>query len=533
MKLKIKDYIKIYIFPNFIQLLYQLGFNYSVLGKFTFFKKSNLIAQAKNLGSFKIKSPLKKQKIYFLLMLPGSGYHLYTESLIALGLKKRGHDIFFVIDDNILPIHELKKIGNEKNWDYEAERDFFFAEKFLDKLGLDFIKISELVRDVNKLRYEKKYDSILEATLLKHYKIGLIDNTLPLIRKKTELIKKAISITEHVGKCIAQLNPDKVIMSHGIYSTWGPPFQILTKKKIDVLVHGRGKRKNSKVFNWNKTGDSWNIDEEWDKIKTKKLNSNEINDLAKYLDSRILHRDDVFVYNFGENLSNDETFKLLKLDPEKPVYTLFTNVLWDAASAQREIAFKNPIEWVIETIKWFKTNPEKQLIVKIHPAEVIIGTNMPFYDIILSKVNPPSNVRIIKPSEKVNSWSIYNISELGIVHTTTVGMEMPLVNRPCIVVSKTHYRNKGFTIDVNSKEDYFKALKNFNPQSINYKKNKIQALKYAYLIFIRYQIPFNYFFEEISTDIRGFRFNNINEYLNDINFSNILNSIENKNPILK
>ena len=37
-----------------------------------------------------------------------------------------------------------------------------------------------------------------------------------------------------------------VIMSHGIYSTWGPPFQKLINNQIDTLVHGRGK-KHSKV----------------------------------------------------------------------------------------------------------------------------------------------------------------------------------------------------------------------------------------------------------------------------------------------
>ena len=47
------------------------------------------------------------------------------------------------------------------------------------------------------------------------------------------------------------------------------------------------------------------------------------------------------------------------------------------------------------------------------------------------------------------------MTDLGIVHTTTSGMEMPLVNVPVVVVSNTHYRGKGFTIDVENKEDYF------------------------------------------------------------------------------
>jgi hypothetical protein len=67
----------------------------------------------------------------------------------------------------------------------------------------------------------------------------------------------------------------------------------------------------------------------------------------------------VFVFNFGGETSNKETFEFLGLDENKPVYTMFTNVLWDAASAQREIAFSNPVEWVLETIRWFNEASRK------------------------------------------------------------------------------------------------------------------------------------------------------------------------------
>src|SRR5690606_8487423 len=154
-------------------------------------------------------------------------------------------------------------------------------------------------------------------------------------------------------------------------------------------------------------GDSWDVSEEWDNVKDQPLTDAQLQLINEYLQSRISHKDDVYVYNFGPETDKSETLKSLNLDPSKPIYTLFTNVLWDAASAHREIAFNNPIEWVIETIEWFNNHPDKQLVVKLHPAEIVIGTNMPFYDIIINKVKPKDNIKIIKPEEKVNSWSIY------------------------------------------------------------------------------------------------------------------------------
>jgi hypothetical protein len=532
-KLKIKDILKIKVFPNLILLLHKLGFSYKKLGNISFFNKSLMLAQSNKLGDFEVDHVDNKQNIYILEMLSGSTFHLYTEALMALGLKKKGHQITFIIDDGALPIHELKRVENEINWEYDAYKDYIFAANFLTRLKLDFIPISKFIQDKKNIDYNDKYNSILEASLLKKYKVGVLSENLPFLKKITTEIQKAIAITHYIGDKLVEIKPDSVIMSHGIYSTWGPPFQVLNDNNIPTLVHGRGKKRHSQVFNWNKTGDSWDVSEEWQRVKNKDLTGSELKEIKDYLGSRISHKDDVFVYNFGQETSKNETIKFLGLDKGKPIYTLFTNVLWDAASAQREIAFKNPVEWVIETIQWFNDHPEKQLIVKIHPAEVVIGTNMPFYDIILSRITPNKNIRIIKPDEKVNSWSIYEISDLGIVHTTTAGMEMPIVNKACVVVSKTHYRNKGFTLDVNSKEEYFGLLENFEESTIDFEKNKKEAIKYAYLLFIRYQIPFNMFYEDVSTHIIGYRYDTIERYFEDRFYSKIIDKIIQKETFFK
>lgn len=529
--MKLKDSIKINVFPALILSLHRIGLSYERLGNISFFAKSNLLAQAKELADFKVESNPQPQNIYVLLMLSGSKFHLYIEALLALGLKKKGHKLTFIIDDNALPIHELKKLGNEENWDSMAVLDFKFAAKFLETLDLDYVSISEFIKDEGVVAYDSSYDAVLEATLLKQYKVGTISSDLPNLKEKEELVKKSIAISEAVGKKVLKMKPNSVIMSHGIYSTWGPAFQILDNENIPVLIHGRGKKRHTQIFNWNLTADSWDVSAEWEKVKDKALTEEESNQINEYLGSRVTHKDDIFVFNFGAKTTDRETIAYLGLDPDKPIYTAFTNVLWDAASAQREIAFSNPVEWIIETIRWFNERPDKQLIVKIHPAEMIIGTNMPFYDIILSQVSPNSNVRIIQPQEKVNSWSIYNITTLGIVHTTTAGLEMPLAYKPCIVVSKTHYRGKGFTIDINSNKEYFEMLESFDPKLVDYEYNKEMALRYAYLLFMRYQVPFNMFFELESTNITGFRYTNMEDYLTQPIFSHIIESIENKTNI--
>src|SRR5690606_17381776 len=107
-----------------------------------------------------------------------------------LGLKKRGHKIIFIIDDNTLPIHELKRNGNEHNWDIQAEADYVFASQFLTSVGLKFKSIRDFIKDAPNLEYNPQYEYILEATLLKHYKMGEISENLPFLDQKKELIKR-------------------------------------------------------------------------------------------------------------------------------------------------------------------------------------------------------------------------------------------------------------------------------------------------------------------------------------------------------
>jgi capsule polysaccharide export protein KpsC/LpsZ len=274
------------------------------------------------------------------------------------------------------------------------------------------------------------------------------------------------------------------------------------------------------------TSDWWDVSEEWEKVKDIPLDEEQRLKINRYLKTRISHTEDLMVYNFGPLEEREKTLQRFNLDSGKATYTLFTNVLWDAASAQREIAFANAIEWVFETIEWFASHPEKQLIVKIHPAEVVIGTNQPFAELITNRFPAlPANVRMIKPDEKVNSWSIYEVTDLGLVHTTTAGMELPLLGIPSIVVSKTHFRGRGFTIDLNSKDAYFDYLSQFKKENVETERSKILAERYAFLLFERYQVPFEVFNLDEKRGVNFWRFNSISELFKIDYFEDIIDSI--------
>jgi hypothetical protein len=100
---------------------------------------------------------------------------------------------------------------------------------------------------------------------------------------------------------------------------------------------------------------------------------------------------------------------------------------------------------------------------------------------------------LIKPKEKVNTYDVMEITDLGLVYTTTVGLEMAMSAIPTVVVGNTHYRNLGFTFDPDSYVSYYKLLGAMleNPRQYRLPAEKVDlAWKYAYHFFFDFPRPF-------------------------------------------
>jgi hypothetical protein len=347
-----------------------------------------------------------------------------------------------------------------------------------------------------------------------------------MVKEMKSRARHAAFISEALGEAIVSLHPERVAFSHGTYTTRGPFKDVINQAHIPQFSISRAKMAKTQKFNWKTPGDWWDVESTWEEFRNKSLNPKQFRIIEKYMQSRRSHQRDVMVYNFTGEEDKDVTYQKLGISASKETYTIFTNVLWDAASAQREIAFNNSVEWVIDTIKWFKDHPSKQLVVRIHPAESVIGTKQPMYELINDNIkNIPGNVIILKPDASVNSWSLLKVTNVGLVHTSTVGMELALEGIPCICVSKTHYRNKGFTIDINSREEYFSILENGvrNFDAVNCKE---QSLKYSYVLFMKYQIPLPFFNPQSHISINSFSFNDWKEVTSSKGVKTIVDAIE-------
>jgi hypothetical protein len=498
--LTIKDVVRLYGVPAAARFGRVLGKSWTEIG--SVLGREALIAQAGSLNGVHAAESAAPPLDVVFATFQGMNHHVVSvDVVLARALRARGHRIRFVLCDQVLPLCQTKHAGWEHKWDRFCGQCYGFARRYIEAAGFEVLTFSELM-EVDPPT-DERWASYVESALLKHYRVGTLPDT-PEVAERRDLFRQTAAISASVGRRLVSMRPDRVIMSHGLYCTWGPARETLLEAEIPVVTSGPGKKKDTITLNWSVSSDNWDVSREWERVRDRPLTPEQNATLDAYLHSRRLHTEDARVYNFGAEESVEDTKARLQLDSEKPTFTLFTNVLWDAASAQREIAFSNPIEWVMETIKWFGSHPELQLVIKIHPSEIVIGTKQPFAQEIARHVpSVPPNVRIIEPQEEVNSWSIAKVTDLGIVHTSTVGMELPLEGVPCMVVSKTHYRGKGFTEDVASREEYFEVLENWNGSRIDEETMRTLARRYAYVLFERYQLPFPFTFEVGLYDVRA------------------------------
>jgi hypothetical protein len=193
----------------------------------------------------------------------------------------------------------------------------------------------------------------------------------------------------------------------------------------------------------------------------------------------------------------------LNLD-DRPIVLLATNVLGDSLTLGRDLFSTNMADWILRTIRFFADHSQVQLVIRVHPGERLM-TGPSMVDIV-KKAYPqlPENVRLVGPLDKVNTYDLMELISLGVVYTTTTGLEMVMNRIPVVVAGDTHYRGRGFTLDPGSWEEYFTLLERIPGEASPFRLTDEQvelAWRYAYHFFFTYPLPFPWHLVGFSKDI--------------------------------
>ena len=201
-----------------------------------------------------------------------------------------------------------------------------------------------------------------------------------------------------------------------------------------------------------------------------------------------------------------ETGNALGLD-DRPVVLLAANVLGDSLTLGRNIFAESMSEWITRTVQFFAGRPEVQFVIRVHPGETMVPKAKSMAAVVREALSEiPEHIHIIAATDKINTYDLIEIADLGLAYTTTVGMEAAMNGIPVICCGQTHYRARGFTIDPNSWNEYFAALEKVLADLPAHRLNEGQtsrAWNYAYRFFFEYPRPFPWrlmnFWDDLET----------------------------------
>lgn len=300
--------------------------------------------------------------------------------------------------------------------------------------------------------------------------------------------------------------PDVAIIPNGTILEFGSAYRVCRYLKIPTSTYEFSDKRGSMWLAQNDEIMQQNTDALWAANAQYKLKPAELEETRVLLSSRrnaTTYGD--FTRKWQRIPAEGQAAIKKKLGlTDAPVVMLATNVLGDSLTLGRNTFTKSMSEWIIRTIQYFIERPEVQLVIRIHPGEALVthGTILEMIRRTLPQL--PEHIKLIEPLDEVNTYDLMDVADLGLVYTTTVGLEMALRGIPVVVAGKTHYRNRGFTHDPGTWVDYFKLL---NRLLENIKANRLSedqvglAWKYTYLFFFRYQLPFPWTMGQLREDL--------------------------------
>ena len=289
--------------------------------------------------------------------------------------------------------------------------------------------------------------------------------------------------------------PDVVIVPNGTIQEFGIIYHVARHLGIPVVTYEFGDQRDRIWLAQNGQIMRQETDDLWEARRQHPLSPEEFERLRSLLAARqqaTLWENFARLWQGVPSQGGEQVRTALLLD-DRPVIMLATNVLGDSLTLGREVFSSGMAEWITKTVQYIAKRPEVQLVIRVHPGEIL--THGPSMMDVVRQALPviPGHIKLVSPQDKINTYDIMEIADAGLVYTTTVGMEMAMNSIPVIVAGQTHYRGRGFTIDPPTWDSYFTCLRKLlaDPKGQRLALPQAElAWQYAYRFFFEFPMPF-------------------------------------------
>lgn len=296
-------------------------------------------------------------------------------------------------------------------------------------------------------------------------------------------LRSARRVVHGLSSALDRLQPDVVVLLNGLFLFEALCWELCRQRGIDVVTYERGLIKETLLFRRGVPACLLDVSSLWEQERTRSLTEDESVTLDAYLEERKHGRRTI------DRFWQDARFERHERRASGLSVALFTNLTWDSAVIGQEVGFSSIQAWVAAAIESFTRRPTHELVIRIHPAEVKLPgkqTREPLDGFIAERFPQlPPNVRVIAADDPTSSYPIMAGCDVGLVFSSTTGVELALEGKPVIVAGRSHYRGKGFTLDVSSPAEFEQRLDEVLADPSAHAPDPELVRRYAYLFFFR------------------------------------------------
>lgn len=473
---------------------------------------SDQAAQIQARSSQLPRPPAPGQKVLFFSLRDWTT-HLAWETTIAHGLIQRGAECEFFLCTREQPICDVLNWHDRSpaicDFCSRSTRDLMTKSGLPHRLLRDFVTPADLtaaraaVSACQPADYEHftyagfPLGDFVQPSTARFLLTGTLGEDAASREIFRDFLISAVLMLEASRRLLDAVQPQIVFLLNGLFFAERIMLELARQRGLQVVTYEVGFLNDTVIMAHDRPVVDLEIAGLWAEVKGLALTARQAARLDGYLEARRRGRDSGSV-SYWPSLEEDRAriCTELHLDPSRKIVTLLSNILWDTAIYRRDIGFQGMFDWITRTIDFFATRPDVQLIVRIHPAEVrLVGqTTRERVHHLLKERYPvlPPNVVVVPAESGISSYVLMQLSTLGLVYTSTTGLEMALMGAPVIVAGQTHYRGKGFTYDATSPAHYQSLIDTLlsGAHETNREDTLEWARRYAHAFFFRFMIPF-------------------------------------------
>lgn len=443
--------------------------------------------------------------------------HGMWEMTICHALKLRGVDVRYVCCDALYTDCDLFWKSTYRRHDLACQECMSAVTDLMKKMRMPnewlgrWISPDELYL-ANKLANNLTPDEVMafeyndwqigewvHGSVNSHFRMSYLDIEDTTVHTTyVSYIKSAIIAAFGMERLFAEYNPDLLFVFNGRLSSTRVAIEIAKKKNVRFVCHERGSLKESIILTENSmVVDLEHADNMVQKYINTPLKNEELYKTNKYLNDRRHGREQNWK-NFSPLPQDEDNLRnKLGLSVDKITWVLFTSSDDEVIACNSNVApFENQNDWINETIRFVNSHEEINLIIRIHPntaGKNATGNNLQQMNELNEIVRDlPHNIIAIMPDDPVSSYTLMDISDLGLIYMSTVAIEMASLGKQIVICGNSPINRIPLVEKITSCSEYGQTLNSIlNGEK---KKNIIERRKYAYRFaythLLRSSIPF-------------------------------------------